>query len=435
MYTCINIHVITFILFILSVNPLSFLLSLLTGSNIAKTNNIIQKLTHLFFVDDLKTFARNKKEAALQLDLITQFTKDIDMKFGLDKCAYIYIVRGIQKSLDTKLSINGTDIEELDSGETYTYLGQDEDIGFNGELNKQRVTKEYSSRVRQIWNSELYSRNKVLTHNIFAIPILTPTFGILEWTKQELEDLDIKTRKILAACSSFHINSDTDRLYCYRKHGARGLNSITDTQVTRIVTLILHLKYPLLENRFLQHVVNHESEGLIQVAENLMENFDIDTNNLDPNAKTTNLSLKRKIKSNQLEKWINKNQHGYLKRSRKSVQDIDNQNTEIWLKNAPFSFHTEGFIFAIQEEEIYTNHLAAKRDKENSKSAKCRLCKTENETVHHIISSCPKLSASMYLQVRHNQVAKVIYDAIINHDKTSMEEIYTDNDKEIWWDN
>ena len=311
------------------------------------------------------------------------------MKFGLDKCAYIYIERGIQKSLDAKLSINGTDIEELDSGETYTYLGQDEDIGFKGELNKQRVKKEYLRRVRQTWNSELYSRNKVLAHNIFAIPVLTPTFGILEWTKQDLDDLDIKTRKILTACASFHINSDIDRLYCYRKNGGRGLNSISETYVTRIVTLVLHLKYPLLENRFLQHVVSHES-GLIRVAENLMENFDIDTNNLDHNAKTTNLSLKRKIKSNHLEKWVKKNQHRYLKRSRKSVQDIDNQNTEIWLKNASFSSHTEGFVFAVQEEETYTNHLAAKRDKENNKSAKCRLCTTENETIHHIIACCLK---------------------------------------------
>ena len=107
--------------FILSVNPLSFLLSQLPGYNIAKMNNIKQKLTHLFFVDDLKTFARNKKEAVLQLDLITQFAKDTGMKFGLDKCAYIYIIQGIQKSLDTKFSINGTDTEELNLGETYTY--------------------------------------------------------------------------------------------------------------------------------------------------------------------------------------------------------------------------------------------------------------------------------------------------------------------------
>ena len=186
------------------------------------------------------------------------------------------------------------------------------------------------------------------------------------------------------------------------------------------MTLALHLNSDtgptpsLLENQFLQHAASHESEGLIQVAENLMENFYIDTNNLDHNAKTTYLSLKRKIKSNHLEKGVNKNQHRYLNRSRKSVKDIDNQNTEIWLKNAPFFSHNEAFIFTIQEEEIYTNHLAAKRDKENDKSAKCRLCKTENKTIHHIIACCPKLSASMYLPVRHNKVAKVIYEAIID---------------------
>ena len=116
------------------------------------------------------------------------------------------------------------------------------------------------------------------------------------------------------------------------------------------------------------------------------------------------------------------------------MQDIDNQNTEIWLKNAPLSSNTEGFIFAIQEENIYTNHLTPKIDKENNKSAKCRLCKTENETICHIIFCCPKLSASMYLPVRHNKVAKVIYEAIIDHGRTPVEEIYTDNDKEIWWD-
>ena len=40
----------------------------------------------------------------------------------------------------------------------------------------------------------------------------------------------------------------------------------------------------------------------------------------------------------------------------------------------------------------------------------------------------------MYLPVRRNKVAKVIYDAIIDHNRTPIEEIYTDNDKEIWWD-
>ena len=39
----------------------------------------------------------------------------------------------------------------------------------------------------------------------------------------------------------------------------------------------------------------------------------------------------------------------------------------------------------------------------------------------------------MYLPVRHNKVVKVFYDTIIDHGRTLIEKIYTDNDKEICW--
>ena len=59
----LQVECLSLMLFLLSVNPLSFLLNLLPGYNIAKTNINKQRLTHLFFVDDLKTFARNKKRS------------------------------------------------------------------------------------------------------------------------------------------------------------------------------------------------------------------------------------------------------------------------------------------------------------------------------------------------------------------------------------
>ena len=152
------------------------MLSLLPGYNIGKPNSSKVNISHHFFLDDLKTFAKNKNEATLHLDLFTRFTNDINMKFGLDKCANIYIERGKWKSLSTKLTINNIEITELESRDTCKYLGQDKYIGFKGELNKHRVLEEYLKRVRKIWNSELYSRNKVLAHNTFAIPVLSPTF-------------------------------------------------------------------------------------------------------------------------------------------------------------------------------------------------------------------------------------------------------------------
>ena len=131
----------------------------------------------------------------LQLDLISKFTKDIGMEFGQDKCAYIYISKGKKESLGEKFSIEEMELNELEDGEPYKYLGQDECVGYDNALNKDRVLKEYFRRIRKIWNSELYANHKVIAHNTFAIPVITPTFGILNWTKDKILAIDVKTRK------------------------------------------------------------------------------------------------------------------------------------------------------------------------------------------------------------------------------------------------
>ena len=222
----------TLILFILSVNPLSFLLSKLPGYKVGPPGKGKNSISDLFFVDDLKTYAQDIQEAKLQLDLITTFTKDINMQFGSDKCAYSYIERGKQVSLGRKFSINNIELNQFENGDCYKYLGQNEDIGVNDTLNKERVTKEYFQRVRKIWSSELYASHKVTSHDIFAIPVITPTFGIINWTKEELHNIDIKTRKLLTSTGSFYIKSGIDRLYSYFNKGGRGLNSLVDIYIS-----------------------------------------------------------------------------------------------------------------------------------------------------------------------------------------------------------
>ena len=186
---------LSLIMFILCVNPLSFLLKRLPGYKPGQPGQRNNEITHLFFVDDLKTFAKDIMGAKAQLDLISTFTKDIGMTFGKDKCAYMYIERGRKVSLGEKLTINDMELDELENGESYKYLGQDESIGYDDVLNKEKVIKEYFRRVRRIWSSELFSNNKMIAHNIFAIPVITPTIGILDWTKEEMESIDVKTRK------------------------------------------------------------------------------------------------------------------------------------------------------------------------------------------------------------------------------------------------
>ena len=102
------------------------------------------------------------------------------MEFGADKCAYLNIEKGQRTPLNETISMNGLDLKELEDGDSYKYLGQDENIRYEGKLNKEKITKEYYRRIRKIWNSELDGKNKITAHNTFAIPVLTPIFGILE---------------------------------------------------------------------------------------------------------------------------------------------------------------------------------------------------------------------------------------------------------------
>lgn len=129
----------------------------------------------------------------MQLHLITEFAEDIDMTLNQEKYGFLYTERGEGKCLVTEL----WNVQWYPNRSTWFkrniyFLGQDNNIGFKGELSKQWVTKEYSRKVKEIWNSELYSYNKILAHNKFATAILTPTF----WYTRigEAKKLDIKSR-------------------------------------------------------------------------------------------------------------------------------------------------------------------------------------------------------------------------------------------------
>ena len=112
----------------------------------------------------------------------------------------------------------------------------------DGQLNKDRLRKEYKSRVRKIWKSELNGNNKVIAHNVFAVALVTPSIGILKWTKKEISDLDVITRKILTMTGSFHRAGDNDRLYTLRRKGGRSLRSIEDLYEIRMVGLMEYLE-------------------------------------------------------------------------------------------------------------------------------------------------------------------------------------------------
>ena len=146
-----------------------------------------QNITNLFFADDLNFYATTMNQMRRLLDQVTQFSRDIGMKFGESKCTYMVIERGEIIEQVKPIVMNDVTINPMKTDECYKYLGQDQNISYVGPINKDRVTKGYTKRMKKIWTSELSAYNKHIAHNAFAVPVLIPTFGIVDWTKQETE--------------------------------------------------------------------------------------------------------------------------------------------------------------------------------------------------------------------------------------------------------
>ena len=86
----------------------------------------------------------------------------------------------------------------------------------------------------------------------------------------------------------------------------------------------------------------------------LCEAFGISDISREPKAVTT--EARKKMKENHAETHNTKPQHGYVERKQQQNPDINQELTNGWLRsNIPS--HVEGYIMAIQEQEIRTRDL------------------------------------------------------------------------------
>ena len=98
------------------------------------------------------------------------------------------------------------------------YLGILEVDDVKHEKVKGQIKKYYLRRVRDILKLKLDGGNIISAINS----------GSESWTKMELEELDQKTRKLMAMYGAHHPKADVDRLYLQRCERGRGLVRLED---------------------------------------------------------------------------------------------------------------------------------------------------------------------------------------------------------------
>ena len=337
------------------------------------------KVNHLLFMDDLKLFGKNEREIDSLVNTVRIFSNDIKMEFGMSKCGVLTMKRG--KIANTE-GIHMPDGQRMmaieDNG--YKYLGVLEADEVKHNEMKMHIRKEYIRRIRKILKSKLNGGNIISAINSRAVAVVRYGAGIIKWTKDEMQDLDRKTRKLLTLYGAHHPKADVDRLYMKRTNGGRGLIGVEDCVGMEVDSLEKYLS-------------NTDEIVLREVSRcGSMEN--------KKNKKSKEDTIEEHIRN-----YEGKRLHGQF---RTATGIVRGDGSWDWLKKGYLKKETESTIIAAQDQALCTRNMRKNVFGEEI-DPKCRVCGQFDETVAHIVSECPKLAQLEYKKVRHDNVAKMIH--------------------------
>ena len=377
-----------------SVSPIHFIISLIPLSILLNNLNVGYSLDsregpricHRLYMDDLKLYAENKEDMQLLINTTSEFSSDIRMQFGLEKCATVNVSKG------TKVKCSGIDlptgeqIHELED-EGYKYLGILEADNILHTEMKNLVTKEYIRRVKKVLRSQLHGRNCIQAINTWAVPVVRYGAGVLSWKKEETKALDVKTRKLMRIHGAHHPQGDVDRLYVSRSLGGRGLHSIEEVvsrEINALTTFVKRSKDP----------------EIIRLKDHFVKEKILLGEEIDKEADRSKHEEKRR------DAWTSKVMHGQYPRQMLTVADTG--SSWDWLTQQDLKKETEGLLIAAQDQALRTNYIKHKIDKTPGSSPLCRLCRAHYETIDHILNGCPKLAQTEY-KCRHDKVAAALH--------------------------
>ena len=119
---------------------------------------------------------------------------------------------------------NHDKIRTIGENETYKYLGILEADTIKQVQMKDKTRKEYLRRTRKLLEIKLSSRNLIKAINIWVVPLVKYSGPFLKWTRDELKQMDQRTRKLMTMHKALHLWDDVSR-----KEGRRGLTGIEDS--------------------------------------------------------------------------------------------------------------------------------------------------------------------------------------------------------------
>ena len=115
-------------------------------------------ITNLFYMDNLKIYAKDDSKVEGLLKIVKEFSDDIGMESALSKYAQATFKRGKSEKSDHVQLEDEAIIKDLEQEKFNKYLGFDESIGIQHATIKQKLKMELARRTRLILKSQLRIR-------------------------------------------------------------------------------------------------------------------------------------------------------------------------------------------------------------------------------------------------------------------------------------
>ena len=136
---------------------------------------------------------------------------------------------------------DGSNITDLSEDSSYKYLGIEENASIEHKAMRTKITQQYFKRLKAICKTELTPKNKIQAINQLAIPVISYGFGVVDWPQGIINDIDVRTRKLLTIHKVTYKNSCLDRIYLPRSEGGLGLIEVNQCFKSAIVALDQYL--------------------------------------------------------------------------------------------------------------------------------------------------------------------------------------------------
>ena len=335
----------------------------------------------------------------------------------------------------------------MEEEDIYKYLGVIESITIKHTDMKEKAKGTFKKRLKSILKTELNAKNLMIAIGEYALPVLAYTFGVLNWTEEDIKGIDILMRKYLNLYRMFPIRGDIDRLNLPRNMGGRGLMSAWDSYKSTMVRLGHFLQRST--DPLIQTCAEFDKTALFSITKKAKKFSDsvefITPTNLNDRpiikqAKMVSQKFKEALNKQNHEKFLSKAQHGILFRQMKQ-NNLNTKKSLSWLDKCHLSPQSEGYICGMQELAIFTR-WHEKNILKTSTTDQCRICGKETETTFHLLAGCDVLAKKEYLD-RHNNVARYVHYSLCKTFGFQTEkkwhlhrpaDVIMDNKAEIIWD-